>query len=286
MPDGSSVVDEGSSPLARGLPPQRVVGEPGLGIIPARAGFTWPAPPSPGCSWDHPRSRGVYGCSCRVRRSGPGSFPLARGLRHGRRGRGTAGRIIPARAGFTRGRAARVGAGADHPRSRGVYVHRPRGHLALGGSSPLARGLRLGVSLPSPTMRIIPARAGFTRRPPGRHRAGPDHPRSRGVYARRHAAGDERPGSSPLARGLRAVQLLRGPRTGIIPARAGFTPPPTPMRPGRGDHPRSRGVYPSRERTRRSSSGSSPLARGLHLGVGSGEQDPRIIPARAGFTPD
>ena len=50
------------------------------------------------------------------------------------------------------------------------------------------------------------------------------------------------------------------------------------------DHPRSRGVY------RRSAShaheivGSSPLARGLPVAVNLGDVDPRIIPARAGFT--
>ena len=71
-------------------------------------------------------------------------------------------------------------------------------------------------------------------------------------------------GSSPLARGLR---LRPGPRQepgGIIPARAGFTPPT----PGTG-HGRS---------------GSSPLARGLQPAGHTHAQGPRIIPARAGFT--
>ena len=70
-----------------------------------------------------------------------------------------------------------------------------------------------------------------------------DHPRSRGVYD----TGLDEPavaqGSSPLARGL----LARGPkltdRSGIIPARAGFTHT-HPCRSLLGpDHPRSRGVY-------------------------------------------
>ena len=192
----------GSSPLARGLPVLGRRGGSSAGIIPARAGFTRPGYVPQGQPSDHPRSRGVYGPPILPRGRRAGSSPLARGLLGALLRHRVDLRIIPARAGFTPCPTGPPSLTRDHPRSRGVYVHRPRGHLALGGSSPLARGLRLGVSLPSPTMRIIPARAGFTRRPPGRHRAGPDHPRSRGVYARRHAAGDERPGSSPLARGL------------------------------------------------------------------------------------
>ena len=70
----------------------------------------------------------------------------------------------------------------------------------------------------------------------------------------------------------------------IIPARAGFT------RPGRGastiipDHPRSRGVYPTRTAARRPAHGSSPLARGLHEPLGGRGGPVGIIPARAGFT--
>ena len=56
-----SVVDSpGSSPLARGLRQGPSSGQLGVGIIPARAGFTCLLPyvitPPP----DHPRSRGVY----------------------------------------------------------------------------------------------------------------------------------------------------------------------------------------------------------------------------------
>ena len=95
---------------------------------------------------------------------GTGSSPLARGLHQRLRvGVDDVG-IIPARAGFTR----RTGRGRrmrpDHPRSRGVYAATSLMNLSTVGSSPLARGL------PHPPMpiasraRIIPARAGFTRR--------------------------------------------------------------------------------------------------------------------------
>ena len=76
-----SSASQGSSPLARGLPPipARVSGP--AGIIPARAGFTLfcDVPHQP--SWDHPRSRGVYDENWIVRPGTRGSSPLARGLR-------------------------------------------------------------------------------------------------------------------------------------------------------------------------------------------------------------
>ena len=91
-------------------------------------------------------------------------------------------------------------------------------------------------------------------------------------------------GSSPLARGLRAVVPDGSGRRRIIPARAGFTSSPTPTPTGTWDHPRSRGVYSGSVGVQERGAGSSPLARGLRrVRVG---HPPRggIIPARAGFT--
>ena len=93
-------------------------------------------------------------------------------------------------------------------------------------------------------------------------------------------------GSSPLARGLPGLPEEIDPRFRIIPARAGFTPPHSPQSAPHSDHPRSRGVYSSPLITSKSAAGSSPLARGLPVSfVAAGFQN-RIIPARAGFTPD
>ena len=50
------------------------------------------------------------------------------------------------------------------------------------------------------------------------------------------------------------------------------------------DHPRSRGVYPGRFPPGNISTGSSPLARGLHALTKREQFIYRIIPARAGFT--
>ena len=172
----------GSSPLARGLRLGGPVGPAAAGIIPARAGFTFLATAPEDCAWDHPRSRGVYSflsLSCWMN---PGSSPLARGLRqvevHRVRGQG----IIPARAGFTVRGTGSCATGRDHPRSRGVYLRRMKRARWLGGSSPLARGLRSCARSASVRARIIPARAGFTLKAADGSHGRRDHPRSRGVY--------------------------------------------------------------------------------------------------------
>ena len=118
------------------------------------------------------------------------------------------------------------------------------GRLGYGdGSSPLARGLPAVRGVEDGSIRIIPARAGFT----GvgfivRFLSG-DHPRSRGVYHKDTVECIWMIGSSPLARGLpRPVsESIRFRR--IIPARAGFTLGACRSSVRVWDHPRSRGVY-------------------------------------------
>ena len=156
--------------------------------------------------------------------------------------------------------------------------------IHLPGSSPLARGLRPGRSDSGGAPRIIPARAGFTASS-GRWLELPgDHPRSRGVYRMVLSEQSKRDGSSPLARGLRAIigpgEVVRG----IIPARAGFTAPACLAAAPAADHPRSRGVYLAWNFAALRIQGSSPLARGLRGDAQRRHQAARIIPARAGFT--
>ena len=254
----------GSSPLARGLLPRMNLNIVLLRIIPARAGFTcWFSTPI-SMSADHPRSRGVYSDVFHRRLEIQGSSPLARGLLIRDNYPYARIRIIPARAGFTDADIRRAYRGGDHPRSRGVYPCPSRAIGYARGSSPLARGLRQDSLSTIRMMRIIPARAGFTTPPPASLVAAEDHPRSRGVYsspARRPLAWS---GSSPLARGLPQGPGRDGGRSGIIPARAGFT-----------EVKIDSGTPPA---------GSSPLARGLPFPYPTIPYSLGIIPARAGFT--
>ena len=239
---------DGSSPLARGLPVGNAAQSSEEGIIPARAGFTPRGPASPRTSrriiparagftgfpshhrtrpWDHPRSRGVYPTGRRRPHPSAGSSPLARGLLESLDLIMRAGGIIPARAGFTRDGPGIPPAGRDHPRSRGVYLSACPIPRRASGSSPLARGLRQRPAALAGAHRIIPARAGFTRRRDLARRCPEDHPRSRGVYGDDVHDGLVVLGSSPLARGLRTLPLGGHDGSRIIPARAGFTTRPS-----------------------------------------------------------
>ena len=159
---GLRPAEAGSSPLARGLRAGRRRDRRRPGIIPARAGFTFASARLRCTSQDHPRSRGVYSLSSGGDDPRVGSSPLARGLRESSsRPWGPIG-IIPARAGFTAmGNETKI-IGEDHPRSRGVYAAIFAPADAGGGSSPLARGLLTIYSHRPSSIRIIPARAGFT----------------------------------------------------------------------------------------------------------------------------
>ena len=198
-----------------------------------------------------------------MRRLSSGSSPLARGLLLRRSVLGSAGGIIPARAGFTTRFWPRWRRRRDHPRSRGVYESEWNARSSTRGSSPLARGLLVEVAVEDVLGRIIPARAGFTGRGSVRVPGHRDHPRSRGVYRTSTGSWVPSSGSSPLARGLRGDAAPPVGCGGIIPARAGFTRRPPPRGWRRGDHPRSRGVYPPTPSGGCRSWGSSPLARGL-----------------------
>ena len=167
-PSSPASTPMGSSPLARGL---RQIGDginPRTRIIPARAGFTTEHGSSRTPHRDHPRSRGVYHSTTSIGFPLDGSSPLARGLHNRERVSQLGARIIPARAGFTLSETILTFFPADHPRSRGVYSEVDHWLRPLPGSSPLARGLHSHRHSSRASLGIIPARAGFTRRSPGR----------------------------------------------------------------------------------------------------------------------
>ena len=175
-------------------------------FIPARAGNTRAICLSSCSAAVHPRSRGEHASPPSTTISASGSSPLARG---------------------TRRPSSRAEPGSTvHPRSRGEHTLTSRTASSITGSSPLARGTRRPVrSLSRPgrfiparagntqpgggeqgaLQRFIPARAGNTRGCPAAGAAQPVHPRSRGEHCPVQYGLTAGSGSSPLARGTRAV---------------------------------------------------------------------------------
>ena len=205
--------------------------------------MTW-LRPCPPCGV-HPRVSGENSTSfCRADLK-KGSSPRERGkLLPGNPGQGPL-RIIPARAGKTPRAARFCVRTTDHPRSRG---ENPQGGALLcahHGSSPLARGKRVGLLCVPAPIRIIPARAGKTYAAGGFAWAGWDHPRSRGENEWVCCAYQRPYGSSPLARGKPMPQEGLPGQAGIIPARAGKTAYLWICPDAHRDHPRSRGENPT-----------------------------------------
>ena len=178
-----------------------------------------------------------------------GSSPLARGTPVMHTPHEVQNGLIPARAGNTSG--IRIGAehlGA-HPRSRGEHRTKSSVGGAWRGSSPLARGTQAHGHLPV-TAPVA-------------------HPRSRGEHGLISVAFDAPVGSSPLARGTQSAAPSLSIRLGLIPARAGNTPPSTESGAPFRAHPRSRGEHSNGVGVGSSCAGSSPLARGTQCSTAS-----------------
>ena len=213
-----------------------------------------------------------------------GSSPLARGARRQLHAHWGNARIIPARAGSTAEDGKECLEPWDHPRSRGEHLGGAVWRWCLRGSSPLARGAPNRTGGERDDQRIIPARAGSTARRLGRFASQRDHPRSRGEHTSTSTNDGRVTGSSPLARGARAVGACQVFPRRIIPARAGSTKGILQRHDGPPDHPRSRGEHPTAIAVMGRCPGSSPLARGAPQCPCSPPQGVGIIPARAGST--
>ena len=267
--DASSAFDAGgSSPHARGAHKRAVLDGLDQGIIPACAGSTRIALRCRRAWRDHPRMRGEHKGKPAAQVRAMGSSPHARGA-HGVPAMDVSvSWIIPACAGSTTWAPRRTRRWRDHPRMRGEHLWRRSRRACAAGSSPHARGARLGEPDAGQRRGIIPACAGST----GRCRRKPpwcrDHPRMRGEHTFNVDASHKLAGSSPHARGARVQQArLPGP-DGIIPACAGSTTGTrSATRAGR-DHPRMRGEHSPTLVSVSLSCGSSPHARGARPHTG------------------
>ena len=193
----------GSSPRVRGKPDQRRDPVRRERIIPARAGQTrWCREyriPKP----DHPRA-----CGANLSTSSNSN---------------SSAWIIPARAGQTRMPKPTRRTIPDHPRACGANSSLAVLSCKAVGSSPRVRGKHDCQTSRRSGYRIIPARAGQTRRGVRVSSTSPDHPRACGANSCSLSRLSSTSGSSPRVRGKpwRAV-CLHG-RYRIIPARAGQT---------------------------------------------------------------
>ena len=277
----------GSSPLSRGIPGVAAHPLHPRRIIPALAGNTCSRNRADMRRKDHPRSRGEYRTARQHKRRTSGSSPLSRGIRH---------RLprIPARpvdhprsrGEYSRVRVRRRSSYGSSPLSRGIPGYKHKKPLIQGiipalagnthppaarnwahqGSSPLSRGIPRRPGRTVKCSWIIPALAGNTHPIIVSDEFPPDHPRSRGEYLFSGAMGIGNAGSSPLSRGILVKHCCMPLWGRIIPALAGNTVPATSSPLCNGDHPRSRGEYRSGDIWITTSSGSSPLSRGIPPG--------------------
>ena len=211
-------------------------------IIPARAGPTMFGRDSLDYSSDHPRSCGAnLGSNFRWLRLF-GSSPLVRGQLFCFRHAVCCVWIIPARAGPTGGVPHVACRHADHPRSCGANRACRSLTQCRSGSSPLVRGQLQERISKLAHMRIIPARAGPTKRLCYAAFVLSDHPRSCGANLRKGTPPNVMTGSSPLVRGQPCLKAKRTRVVRIIPARAGPTDNHRTSSRDTTDHPRSCGA--------------------------------------------
>ena len=152
----------GSSPRGRGKPSISVFWVPLYGLIPARAGKTYPRNSGHRRSRAHPRAGGENKLAMNVSHSSQGSSPRGRGKPRPRGWGKSPFRLIPPRAGKTRGAVNDALAPAAHPRAGGENLT-PAGRLVIdSGSSPRGRGKHRAGARVREHPGLIPARAGKT----------------------------------------------------------------------------------------------------------------------------
>ena len=178
-----STPNSGSSPRERGTRPGRRAVPARIRIIPARAGNTDRPQRTTRTEPDHPRASGEHFLAGSKIRGGVGSSPRERGTPETVGVAGVSIRIIPARAGNTITTTPTSIMKSDHPRASGEHGGSASESGGKVGSSPRERGTHLRSLGRLAGRRIIPARAGNTRRESTSRRPTADHPRASGEHA-------------------------------------------------------------------------------------------------------
>ena len=226
----------------RGKPGRIISMTTDIRIIPARAGQTARRPVWSIRRSDHPRACGANRIYAAFTQSIYGSSPRVRGKLVLERHACALGRIIPARAGQTPGRAGASLFVSDHPRACGANGAGRRSALSRFGSSPRVRGKRRQTRPSAVSIRIIPARAGQTEWLRSRIGKYADHPRACGANYMASLSWKVGVGSSPRVRGKRQIFGPHFGRMRIIPARAGQTGEFMAESLSHSDHPRACGA--------------------------------------------
>ncbi len=277
--------ERGSSPLARGGPPTILRPRESTGLIPAGAGRTTRCACGVARDGAHPRWRGADDADLAEKAGDLGSSPLARGGRGDLVLRDRPTGLIPAGAGRTVDSIGRLRWRRAHPRWRGADGMETYCLTFGQGSSPLARGGRVGCPSDPQYRGLIPAGAGRTTSPSTRTRSVRAHPRWRGADAGDFRTKSRPEGSSPLARGGPTWPAGQVPGGRLIPAGAGRTVCRRLNLLGKRAHPRWRGADGPETGGAGSLAGSSPLARGGPAPVAFRASALGLIPAGAGRTP-
>ena len=191
-----------------------------------------------------------------------GSSPRGRGKREpGATLDGGEG-LIPARAGKTSSKLSAATSRRAHPRAGGENDGDSEASGREYGSSPRGRGKPSVPPLLRPGFRLIPARAGKTRRGGGVVGIKRAHPRAGGENRTRPPPRRRGGGSSPRGRGKLRQLVDRIVRVRLIPARAGKTRPRFSGRRTPWAHPRAGGENGTRALGIPAHGGSSPRGRG------------------------
>ena len=255
-----------------------------MGLIPAWAGKTPRAPPTPSPEWAHPRVGGENENGDKESTSGTGSSPRGRGKPAPPRRSHARGRLIPAWAGKTPGGTTSRTSRTAHPRVGGENGTRRLVHERREGSSPRGRGKLALWRHVQEHGRLIPAWAGKTSWRSAPRPSTAAHPRVGGENQGSASRVLGVQGSSPRGRGKRQAGRREAHADRLIPAWAGKTCDWRPSTPGTWAHPRVGGENVVAVISASGVAGSSPRGRGKRLDALEASLSEGLIPAWAGKT--